>query len=336
MKKKNILAVLILLTFFAVVVSFLVDKPQKKTEKKETTLSLIKPREPETEKYIEKTIDNKDYELNVVNLGDKVKRGEGLLFKDGSLYVLDSKNNQLVILDENYELKEKIGKTGNAALEFQHPTGITSDEDGNFYILDSGNKRVQVLDSELKFVKEMAFKIRDSSPKAMFYHIAVDSSKTIHLAGNTIEYPGIYTLDNSGKQTYTFDYFVGSVFNKDGKVYAINFGDVMGENEKEHDYGYQTGKNFFMTIENNKLKILSELSYGLYTHSFLVTEDKLILDSGLFQAVSFFNLNGKYESTLKKYPENKKQRDSHITLVNEKIILSNSLDGKLIEYSPKK
>ena len=33
MKKKNILAILILLTFFAVVVSFLVDKPQKKVEK---------------------------------------------------------------------------------------------------------------------------------------------------------------------------------------------------------------------------------------------------------------------------------------------------------------
>ncbi|MFY8330053.1 6-bladed beta-propeller [Vagococcus carniphilus] len=336
MKKKNILAVLILLTFFAVVVSFLVDKPQKKVEKKETTLSLVKPRDPETEKYIEKTIDNKEYELTVVDLGDKVKRGEGLLFKDGNLYVVDSKNNQLVILDENYDLKEKIGKTGNAALEFQHPTGITSDEDGNFYILDSGNKRVQILDSELKFVKEIKYKMNNYNSEAMFNHIAVDSSKNMYLSGNVIENPGFVILDNSGKQSYVFDYFIGSIFSKDGKVYAINYGDVVGHDEANHDYGLQNGKNYLMIIENSKLNILHELPYGLYTTSFLIDDDRLILDTRLLQAVSIFNLKGKYESTLEIYPENKKQIESHICLVNEKIIMTNSVDGKLIEYSPKK
>ena len=332
MKKKNILAVLILLTFFAVVVSFLVDKPQKKIEKKETTLSLIKPRDPESEKYID-TVDNKDYELNVVDLGDKVKRGEGLLFKDGSLYVVDSKNNQLVILDENYELKEKIGKTGNAALEFQHPTGITSDKDGNFYILDSGNKRVQILDSELKFVKEMKFKVMSDDPNEIYEHIGIGKDNNIYLSGEILGSPGIAILNDKGIQSKIDDYFSGSVFSKGGKVYAINFGDMF----KEIGYGSQNGRNFLMEIKNEKLNKIAELPYGIGTLSFLINnEGEIIVDSSLFSAATFVGKKGNYLFSLKKYPDIPQQRTSHICSMEDSILISNSINNQLISYTLKR
>lgn len=336
MKKKNILAILILLIFVIVVASFLIDRPEKKTEKRETSLSYIKPRDPKFEEEPEFK-ESSDYQLKRVQLGDKVERAEGIIYKDEKLYILDSQKSQIVVLDKTYHLINKIGKMGNSILEFKEPTGITFDGEGNIYILDTGNRRVQVLDKNLKFLKEIKYKMKTNAPDSYYDHIAIDKENNIYLSGDVLENPGIAVLDKSGKQFHIYDYFIGSIFSKEGEIYAVNFGDLVSESGEKDGFGSQTGQNFLLKIENNKLKKVYELPYGISTRSFLIDDKKnIIVDSALFSTVTFIDMKGNYQFSLKQYPENIKQRTSHICLVDDKILLTNSIDGKLVEYSPKK
>jgi eukaryotic-like serine/threonine-protein kinase len=79
---------------------------------------------------------------------------------NGNIYVIDTEDNQIQILDPNGELIETVGSYGIGPGEFAfanndyHDGSIGFDADGNSYVFDFINSRVQKFDSNHVFLQE--------------------------------------------------------------------------------------------------------------------------------------------------------------------------------------
>ncbi len=60
------------------------------------------------------------------------------------LYVADTLNNRIVVLDEHGMVLSTWGSQGNANGQFNLPRTITKDRYGDIWVLDTGNSRVQI------------------------------------------------------------------------------------------------------------------------------------------------------------------------------------------------
>ncbi|WP_028610047.1 hypothetical protein [Paenibacillus harenae] len=75
--------------------------------------------------------------------------------KDKQIYVLDSGNNRIVILDERFKpvaTIDSFDRDGQAD-KFQNPQGLFVTEEKHVIVADTGNKRVVHLDQHIKLVK---------------------------------------------------------------------------------------------------------------------------------------------------------------------------------------
>jgi len=72
---------------------------------------------------------------------------------DGNIYVADSGNNRVVVLDSTGKFLRTFGTEGNAPGQFKGPWGISVDKQGNVYVADTWNHRIEKFDANGKFVK---------------------------------------------------------------------------------------------------------------------------------------------------------------------------------------
>src|SRR3989304_2572754 len=69
--------------------------------------------------------------------------------QDGTIYVADSANHRIRVLDQNGKLIREWGRPGSkAGGELLNPLGIAIDHRGLIYVADSGNSRIQVFTRE--------------------------------------------------------------------------------------------------------------------------------------------------------------------------------------------
>ena len=72
--------------------------------------------------------------------------------KKGTLYIADTGNNRVVILNNNGETKAIISE--GKGLELSAPRGVFADKNGKVYIADTGNSRILEYSEDFKFLKE--------------------------------------------------------------------------------------------------------------------------------------------------------------------------------------
>lgn len=70
------------------------------------------------------------------------------------VYVADSLNHRIQVLDASGHFLTRWGKQGNGNGEFNTPRGVTVDARNNVYVADTLNDRIQVFDGKGIFIKE--------------------------------------------------------------------------------------------------------------------------------------------------------------------------------------
>ena len=72
------------------------------------------------------------------------------LSRESEIYVCDTHNNRIQVLDKGLSLLHTIG--------VQHPDDLDFDEEGNLYVTNTGNYRIQVLSPLGQHVRDISFK----------------------------------------------------------------------------------------------------------------------------------------------------------------------------------
>ncbi|MBE6903472.1 MAG: hypothetical protein E7480_02580 [Ruminococcaceae bacterium] len=125
------------------------------------------------------------------------------LFVDGdkNIYIADTGNNRIVILDENLQYKKEIKEFKNTEIPtLLEPYGVYVSKDGYLYICDSGNARVIKSDMDANVITE--YKKPDTNVLTedfVFkpYKVALDSAGGVYVVAFGL-YQGLIYYNNDG------------------------------------------------------------------------------------------------------------------------------------------
>lgn len=171
---------------------------------------------------------------------------------DGLVYILDSGNGRIVVLDEELQfLKQFQGFTRDGKQEsFNKPQGLFVTNEGAMYIADTENGRLIELDADGGFVREIGPPEADVLGEGFRFFpqkIALDKAKRIYVVGRGV-FDGIIQFSASG-QFETFlganrvsfnpiDYFWKSISTKEQRAQLEQFVPIEYNNFDIDDTGF--------------------------------------------------------------------------------------------------
>lgn len=137
------------------------------------------------------------------------------LFVDSNrnVYIVDTGNNRLVCLDENWNLRLVVSEFMHDSQvdRFRTPLGIFVTDDGHIFVADRGNSRVVELDDKGRFIRQIGEPQRDIEGlvAADFvyrpFKVAVDRADRVYVLAEGV-YDGVMVFDLAGN----FRGFIGS------------------------------------------------------------------------------------------------------------------------------
>ena len=134
----------------------------------------------------------------------------------GQVYIADSGNDRIQVLNPDLTFSHSFGKKGSANGQFKEPSGIAIDSQGLVYVADYGNHRIQKFTPNGKFVAQ--FGSKDSGPGHLKYPCGI----TIDTAGTGLVYVSV--KGNNRVSVFTSDgVFVSSFGSKGSNIDQFNF-----------------------------------------------------------------------------------------------------------------
>ena len=110
------------------------------------------------------------------------------------VYVLDSNNNRIHVLNPDLTFSSIIGKPGSGAGQFHYPCGITCDAKGQVYVADSKNNRIQVFTASGEVLRE--FTCRDATGQLVWpADIAVGDSGMVFVSSRDSHCISVFTSE---------------------------------------------------------------------------------------------------------------------------------------------
>jgi len=96
-----------------------------------------------------------DEKLDMFSTSQKLENTTGIFYDavNRLIYVTETSNHRILVLNEDGEIQRVIGKRGNKNSEFNFPTFITVDKSGTLFVVDGLNFRIQIFDKNGNFVK---------------------------------------------------------------------------------------------------------------------------------------------------------------------------------------
>lgn len=142
-------------------------------------------------------------------LGIELSGPTDFLWYNDKLYVLDSGNNRIVVLNNDFSvsatLENFVDGEGNG-YTLSEASGLTIDKDNNIYIADTGNRRILITDASGKVIKS----IEKPDTKLVGYDFTFDVTKvTINQQGNILAVAksinnGSFAFDKEGNFLYFY------------------------------------------------------------------------------------------------------------------------------------
>ena len=120
--------------------------------------------------------------------------------EEGIIYIADTKNDRILVLDSNLNYKNVI-QTFGAGETLSKPEGVTTDTDGLLYIADTGNKRIVVLNEKLEVDRILGAVTADILPEDFEYKpskLTVDDAGRIFVVVRNFNM-GIIELNAKGE-----------------------------------------------------------------------------------------------------------------------------------------
>lgn len=130
--------------------------------------------------------------------------------KELNVYIADSGNDRIIVLDENYEIKLEIKDfdlNGNMD-SFNAPEGIYVTDRGHIYVADTRNSRIVLFDSDGSPIREFESPDSDVFPDGFIYQpsaLGVDPAGRMYVVAKSTNM-GIMALNADG----VFEGFVGA------------------------------------------------------------------------------------------------------------------------------
>jgi uncharacterized protein (TIGR03663 family) len=155
---------------------------------------------------------------------------------DGNVYVADSRNHRIQMLDANGQFVRQWGGEGNAPGQFNEPWGVAVGPEGNIYVADTWNHRVQVFDPEGNLLRAWGMfgeVDQPTGPGNVLYgprDLAFDDAGNLYLTdtGNkrVVKYDAsgqmLGAVGGPGAELGLFQEPVGLAVGPDGNVYVAD------------------------------------------------------------------------------------------------------------------
>ena len=152
----------------------------------------------------------------------------------GQVYIADSGNHRIQVLNPDLTFSHSFGKKGSANGRFQFPFDIAIDSQGLVYVTDSGNHRIQKFNPNGKFVAQFGSKGSGPGQLNRPHGITIDTAGT-GLVYVSVEYNhrvSVFTSDGvfvssfgiKGSNIDQFKYPRGLTFDKEGFLYVCDHG----------------------------------------------------------------------------------------------------------------
>ncbi|HEY8348374.1 MAG TPA: gluconolactonase [Clostridia bacterium] len=122
---------------------------------------------------------------------------------DNKLYVADTGNNRIVVINEYWELDRIIdGFDNNGSQDtFNNPQGLFVTNDGEIYVADTSNSRIVHLDADGNLIRIIGRPVSDIIPADLQYYptaLVVDKAGRIYIIAQGVN-QGLIELDNQGE-----------------------------------------------------------------------------------------------------------------------------------------
>lgn len=147
---------------------------------------------------------NEDEEIKVFNTNLAFNQPTGIAInpKSKQIWVIDTKNHSIVVLDLSGNFIKRIGKRGTEPGEFNFPTYLSIDASGIAYVVDSMNFRLQMLNSEGKILNVFGEVGNATGYFARSKGVATDTYGHIYIVDAL--YNSIQIFNNEGQLLYYF------------------------------------------------------------------------------------------------------------------------------------
>lgn len=130
--------------------------------------------------------------------GEGQTRPVDIAIDGDTLYVVDIKNHQVLVLDKRSgKPQSRFGKPGSKPGELFQPTNIAIGPDGDLYVVDTGNFRVQRFTAEGKFVRSYGEVGSTPGSFARPKGIALDRAGRLYVVDAAFQ--NVQVFDNAGR-----------------------------------------------------------------------------------------------------------------------------------------
>ncbi|MHB1485054.1 MAG: hypothetical protein ACYCYI_10355 [Saccharofermentanales bacterium] len=124
---------------------------------------------------------------------------------DGMIYIADTGNNRLLVIDSKFKLQKIISEFINTEKNdlkdtFNAPTGVFVTAKNEIYVADSKNGRIVVLNKDGSFIRKYSRPVTPLIPASDPYipvKISVDMAKRLYIVVENLE-KGIVHMENDG------------------------------------------------------------------------------------------------------------------------------------------
>ena len=171
------------------------------------------------------------------------KHGSGLLEFDvpcgitispitGHIYIADSNNHHIQVLNPDLTFSHTFGTKGSAKGQFNKPFDVTVDRHGLVYVADTWNHRIQMFTPEGQYLAQFGAKGSDSGQLRFPTGIVIDDNNLMYITEWDNNHISVFTTDGQfirsfgeyGSSVGQFNDPYGITFDKEGFLYVCDRG----------------------------------------------------------------------------------------------------------------